>query len=134
MFGNKCVRDSILATCIHYLPNSSSTTITILTQKVFKHLKWYINTKYRKIPVPNSFGPKNHFQPIKKERMSLKKESFTVALSLSVSLSHFSFVETCERKKTSKYEYSTTYIPNIIQYNYKQGWRVGLLKRISFVQ
>ncbi len=32
--------------------------------------------------------------------MSLKKESFGVAFSLSVSLSHFSFVETCERKKT----------------------------------
>jgi hypothetical protein len=36
-------------------------------------------------------------------------------LSLSVSLSHFSIVETCERKENQyKYEYSTTYIPNII--------------------
>jgi hypothetical protein len=32
---------------------------------------------------------------MKIKRMSLEKESFTVALSLSVSLSHFSFVETC---------------------------------------
>ena len=46
-----------------------------------------------KIPVINFFGPKNHFQPMKNERMSLEKESFTVALS--VSLSHFSFVSTC---------------------------------------
>jgi hypothetical protein len=48
-----------------------------------------------KIPVINFFGPKNHFQPITNEKMSLEKESFTVALSLSVSLSHFSFVSTC---------------------------------------
>jgi hypothetical protein len=48
-----------------------------------------------KIPVIDFFRSKNHFQPIKNERMSLEKESFDVALSLSVSLSHFSFVSTC---------------------------------------
>ena len=48
-----------------------------------------------KIPVIDFFRPKNHFEPIKNERMSLEKESFVVALSLSVSLSHFSFVSTC---------------------------------------
>ena len=55
---------------------------------------------------------------MKNERMSLEKESFTVVLSLSVSLSHFSFVETCERKENqNKYEYNTTYIlpePSIV--------------------
>ena len=57
------------------------------------------------IPVIDFFRPKNHFEPIKNERMSLEKESFGVALSLSVSLSHFSFVETCERKKNqNQYE------------------------------
>ena len=45
--------------------------------------------------------------------MSLEKESFTVALSpLSVSLSHFSFVETCERKKQEQVRVQYKYIPN----------------------
>ena len=48
-----------------------------------------------RIPVIDFFRPKNHFQPITNERMSLEKESFIVASSLSVSLSHFSFVSTC---------------------------------------
>ena len=44
--------------------------------------------------------------------MSLEKESFVVALSLSVSLSHFSFVETCERKKQEQVRVQYKYIPN----------------------
>jgi hypothetical protein len=53
-----------------------------------------------KILVIDFFGPKNHFQPIKNERMSLKKESLAVAFVLvCLSLSLLFCLDLCSSRR-----------------------------------
>ena len=74
--------------------------------------------KYRKIPVPNFFGPKNHFQPIKNERMSLKKSRSPLpCLCLSLSLTSLLSRPVKERKPEQVRVRYKQYIPNEVQYS-----------------